>query len=135
MGSSCSRLIFKIRLRTFAPPKMIYPGIIRSLIATVLLPLASPAAEIDFPKFFQVKDGCFLLYDLKSGKVVQRFNEKRCEERFAPCSTFKVPLSLMAFDQGILTNEKTTYKWDGVDRGRPDVNRDTSAADWIKYSV
>ena len=52
-----------------------------------------------------------------------------------PCSTFKVPLSLMAFDQGILQDENTTYRWDGVDRGIPQVNRDTSAADWIKNSV
>ena len=74
------------------------------------------AADMDLSQFFQGKDGCFLLYDLKANKIVQRFNEKRCAQRFAPCSTFKMPLALMAFDQGILKDETTTYQWDGVDR-------------------
>jgi beta-lactamase class D len=94
-----------------------------------------PSTEMDLSRYFPNKDGCFLLYDLKANRVVQRFNGKRCALRFAPCSTFKVPLALMAFDRGILKDENTTYKWDGVDRGRPNVNRDTSAADWLKYSV
>ena len=101
----------------------------------MVLPGHLPAAEVNYSRYFTNKDGCFLLYDLKSNQVIQRFNEKRCAARYAPCSTFKVPLSLMAFDQGILQDENTTYRWDGVDRGRPQVNRDTTAADWIKYSV
>jgi beta-lactamase class D len=109
--------------------------VIPLLIVVVLAPVVLPAAEADFPRLFQDKDGCFELYDLKTGRVVQRYNEKRCALRVAPCSTFKVPLALMVFDQGILADEKTTYKWDGVDRGRPTVNRDTTAADWVKYSV
>jgi len=105
------------------------------LIAAMALPGRLPAAEVNFSRYFTNKDGCFLLYDMKSDQFLQRFNEKRCALRYAPCSTFKVPLSLMAFDQGILQDENTTYRWDGVDRGRPQVNRDTSAADWIKNSV
>jgi beta-lactamase class D len=93
------------------------------------------AAEIDFARHFQNKEGCFILYDLKADKTAYRFNETRCARREPPCSTFKVALSLMAFDQGILKDETTTFRWDGVDRGNPNWNRDTSAADWIKNSV
>jgi beta-lactamase class D len=93
------------------------------------------AADVDLSQFFKGKDGCFLLYELRANKIVRRFNEKRCALKVAPCSTFKVPLALMAFDQGILKDETTTYQWDGVDRGSPVWNRDTSAADWMKYSV
>ena len=108
------------------------------LIVCIALPLVatfSPAAETNVSKFFADKDGCFLLYDMKSDKTICRFNEKRCAARVPPCSTFKVALSLTAFDQGILRDETTTYKWDGKDRGNPVWNRDSSAADWIKNSV
>ena len=105
-----------------------------SLIA-VCSSFTLPAAEVDLSRYFQGKDGCFLLDDMKANRIVYRFNEKRCALRFAPCSTFKVPLSLMALDKGVLRDETTTFKWDGVDRGNPSWNRDTSAADWIKYSV
>jgi len=99
------------------------------------LPLASPAALVDFAHYFLGKDGCFELYDLQGKKLVQRFNAQRCATRFAPCSTFKVPLALMAFDQRVLTNEHALYRWDGTNRWNPNWNRDTSAADWMKYSV
>lgn len=105
------------------------------MLSAVSLQLTVTAAEVDFSRYFGNKEGCFILYDLKANKVVYRFNEKRCARREPPCSTFKVPLSLMAFDQGILKDETTTFRWDGVDRGNPNWNRDTSAADWIKYSV
>jgi beta-lactamase class D len=93
------------------------------------------AAEPDFQNIFQGKDGCFMLYDLKADKVVCQYNESRCGLRVSPCSTFKIAIALMAFDKGILNDENTTYKWDGVDRGSASWNRDTSATDWLKYSV
>jgi len=105
------------------------------LLIPVCCSFTATAAEVEWSRYFQGKEGCFILYDLKAGKIVQRFNEKRCALRFAPCSTFKVALSLMAFDKGILKDETTTFKWDGVDRGNPAWNRDTSAADWMKNSV
>ena len=105
------------------------------LFAVAFVPFTLPAADPDFSHNFQGKDGCFLLYDLKANKVVQRFNKKRCAQRFAPCSTFKVPLALMAFDRGILKDENATYKWDGVTHTIQSWNRDTSAADWIRNSV
>jgi beta-lactamase class D len=93
------------------------------------------AAEPDFAKIFQGKDGCFILYDLKADKVVCQYNAARCAQRLSPCSTFKIAIAVMAFDKGILKDEGTTFKWDGVDRGNSNWNRDTSAQDWLKNSV
>lgn len=106
-----------------------------SLLIVAYLQFTARAAEVEFSRYFQNKDGCFILYDMKTDKIMYRFNERRCALRESPCSTFKVALSLMAFDQGILKDETTTFQWDGVDRGNPAWNRDTSAADWIKNSV
>jgi beta-lactamase class D len=105
------------------------------LAIALWLPFRMAAADADLSSFFQGKDGCFLLYDLKADKMVQRYNAKRCALQVSPCSTFKIALAVMAFDQGVLKDETTTYKWDGADRGNPLWNRDVSAAAWISNSV
>jgi beta-lactamase class D len=45
----------------------------------------------------------FVLLDDAKGEVIQAFGE--IDQRFSPCSTFKIPLSLMGFDAGILIDE------------------------------
>jgi beta-lactamase class D len=106
-------------------------------VSLVLISIFSRAraADPDFTNIFQGKDACFILYDLKTDKVVRRYNAVRCGQEFSPCSTFKIAIALMAFDKGVLKDENTTYKWDGVDRDNPNWNRDTSAQDWLKNSV
>jgi len=99
--------------------------------------LASPArtAEPDFAKYFAGRDGCFELYDLTAGKLLVRVNPERCALRTSPCSTFKVPLSLMAFDRGILVDETSAMTWDGTKSGRDAWDRDQTAATWMQNSV
>lgn len=46
---------------------------------------------------------CFLVKE--KAKVIR--NEGQCQSAYAPHSTFKIPLSLMGFDSGILLNETT----------------------------
>lgn len=46
----------------------------------------------------------FLLYDLNEEKWLCE-EGPYCDERFSPCSSFKIPLSVMGFDSGILQNE------------------------------
>lgn len=52
-------------------------------------------------------ENCFIL---KEGEQIIR-QEGECISRQAPCSTFKVAISLMGFNEGILTDENTP-KWD-----------------------
>jgi beta-lactamase class D len=84
---------------------------------------------------FEGLDACFILYNLKTRKIEKVVGETRCRERVAPCSTFKVPLAVMAFDSEVLKDENTLYKWDGVDRGIAAWNRDHTAAGWMRESV
>jgi beta-lactamase class D len=63
------------------------------LLVPCLLALALPARA----------DTCTLLADLDSGRVLKR--EGDCERRSSPASTFKIPLSLMGYDAGILQDE------------------------------
>ncbi len=93
------------------------------------------AGEPDFARHFAGCDGCFTLYDMKTSKLIVRSNPARCEERTSPCSTFKVPLALMAFDSGILEDETSPMKWDGTKTSRDEWNRDQTAATWMQNSV
>lgn len=69
--------------------------------------------ETDFAKYFEGYSGAFVLYDVNN-KYYIRHNEEQCKKRFSPCSTFKIPNSLIALETGIATDENFTLKWDGT---------------------
>ncbi len=52
---------------------------------------------------------CTLVVDARSGDVLRR--EGTCDRRFAPFSTFKLPLAVMGYDAGILVDDETP-RWD-----------------------
>lgn len=92
----------------------------------------SPSSEKDY---FPGKKGCFLLYDLSKNTFTKVINEENCKERVVACSTFKVPLAVMAFDAGILKDENQILKWDGKKGDRPELNQDHNAKTWMLNSV
>ena len=77
---------------------------------------------------------CTLILDAASGKTL--YQDGVCDQRFSPASTFKVPLSLIGYDAGILSDEHTPT-WDY----KPEFNavkRDQRAVDptiWEKDSI
>lgn len=93
------------------------------------------AVEKTTKDYFSEVRGCFLLYNMNTKKFEKVFGEDVCQEQFPACSTFKVPLAVMAFDSGILKNENVVLKWDGVKDVRPEVNRDHNAKTWMRDSV
>lgn len=84
---------------------------------------------------FAGMDGCAIVFDARMGKIAGVYGEKRCKERVTACSTFKVPLALMAFDSGVLSDESTVLKWDGVQWPFDSWNQDQTAASWLRNSV
>ncbi|MDG0816073.1 penicillin-binding transpeptidase domain-containing protein [Bdellovibrio svalbardensis] len=80
-------------------------------------------------------EGCFLLFDMKLNDYVEEFNSPRCRQPTSPCSTFKVPLAVMAFDSGILKDEDSTFKWDGRKNTILAWNKDQTAKSWMQESV
>ncbi len=53
-------------------------------------------------------------------------NPDRAEERFLPASTFKIPNTLIALQEGVISDENEMIKWDGQDKGLPQWNKDQS---------
>jgi beta-lactamase class D len=79
-------------------------------------------------------DSCFAMVEAHTGEVVARMNAPRCATRFVPCSTFKVPLALMALDHGLIT-ERSRFKWDRKPHQYASWNHDQTTASWLSESV
>jgi beta-lactamase class D len=112
-------------------------------ILIVTVSCAAPAPKVTAPVAqaslstdpFDGTLGCFLLYNVKTKEFDRVIGEEICRQRFPACSTFKVPLAAIAFDTGLLKDENTTYKWDGVKGDREAINKDHSAKSWMSDSV
>lgn len=97
--------------------------------------MAQEIAIEHFAYAFKGFNTCFILYDVNTKQIVSEYNPGgRCSERLAPDSTFKIPLSLMAFNQGLI-NQKTEFKWDGRKGALADWDHDQTPTSWFKYSV
>jgi beta-lactamase class D len=57
--------------------------------------------------------GCFLLMELKTGKVT-RIHPEQCSKALPPASTFKVPHALIALETGVLSGPEEVRRWDGT---------------------
>ncbi len=77
---------------------------------------------------------CTLIQDAQSGKTL--YQDGVCDQRVSPASTFKVPLALIGYDSGILSDEHTP-SWDY----KPEFNavkRDRKTVDptiWERDSI
>ncbi|MBC8104882.1 MAG: class D beta-lactamase [Cytophagales bacterium] len=84
----------------------------------------SPTSEtVDLSRFFAGYEGAFVLQEVATGRTI-RYNPTRCAKRFAPCSTFKIPNSLIFVETGVVREENQREKWDGKKRPLDIWNRD-----------
>lgn len=85
---------------------------------------SSPKSEtIDLSRFFVGYRGAFVLYDPIANRTV-RYNPAQCAKRVVPCSTFKIPNSLIFLERGLARDENQVERWDGSKRPIGDWNRD-----------
>lgn len=97
----------------------------KRLFALGALALAATLARAD----------CTLLTDAASGKVLHESGD--CDRRTPPMSTFKIPISLMGFDAGILRDAHAPlwpFKPGYIDR-RPEWKQATDPMAWMQLSV
>ncbi len=101
------------------------------LLSLVLATVPALAATEDV---FEGREGCFILQEGGATRPLERVGTL-CAERVSPCSTFKIPNSLIGLETGVLADENAVLPWDGVKRSRPEWNRDHTLASAIKVSV
>ncbi|VXC36703.1 class D beta-lactamase [Massilia sp. 9I] len=102
---------------------------LKSLMALALL------AGAALPAAGQGAIRCTLLVDADTGKTLVR--DGQCEQRVSPASTFKVAISLMGYDSGILVDEQNPllpFRAGYVD-WLPEWRTATDPAAWMKLSV
>ena len=81
--------------------------------------------ERDFKSHFDkygVK-GCFVLY-----------NQDLCDSGYIPASTFKIPNSIIALEEGIIRDTNQIIKWNGYEWPNKPWNQDQTLRTAIKYS-
>lgn len=57
--------------------------------------------------------GGFSIYDLKTDNYIQ-YNPEHCKKRLSPCSTFKIPNSLIGLETGVIADTGFIIKYDSI---------------------
>ncbi len=96
--------------------------------------LAELALPDDIASIFSEFEGCFLLKDLDSGRLLSH-NPSLCQVRHQPCSTFKILNSLIGRETGVIENQNTLFRWNGKAMPIKSWQRDHTLASAIQYSV
>lgn len=112
-------------------------------ITCCLLPLVlyscSPnnvTVDNDLKKYFDENkvQGTFGLYDNGQGHFTVYNLPRFTDSTFLPASTFKIVNSLIGLETGVALDSSTIINWDGIDRGRPECNRNMSMKDAFRIS-
>lgn len=99
----------------------------RSLLLSTTLAIAMPASAESI---------CTLLIDAPTGATL--LEEGDCDRPVTPASTFKLPLAVIGYHTGLLSDAETpvfSYRAGDPDWGGAPWRQDTSPTDWLRYSV
>jgi beta-lactamase class D len=77
----------------------------------VTVAVALTPSQPDLARHFQGLNGTFVLLDGTNGEYI-RYNAKRAQERFAPCSTFKIPHTAILLESGVAPDPTFTLTYD-----------------------
>lgn len=88
----------------------------------------------EITELFGAREGCFVMHDSTTG-LQMRYNATNCAERVSPCSTFKIPHTLLALETGVASGPDFALPWDKVTRSVPAWNRDHTLESALQNSV
>lgn len=78
-------------------------------------------------------EGCFVLFNQSDNEFV-KYNTSICDSGYIPASTFKIPNSLIALEEGIIKDTNQIIKWDGHEWPNGNWNQDQTLRTAIKNS-
>ena len=104
------------------------------ILSAVLAACCAPKQAPDLSPFFTDYEGCFVLWDVAADDTI-RYNPDRCAERLSPCSTYKIPHSLIALETGVIPDQDYVIEWDGTQYPVESWNRDHTMASAVQNSV
>jgi beta-lactamase class D len=80
-------------------------------------------------------DGTFGIFDNGAGRFTIHNLGRFRDSLYTPASTFKVVNSLIGLHTGVVNDEKTVIKWDGVTRWNPEWNKDLTMEQAFRASA
>lgn len=98
----------------------------------VPIPLADRVSPEDLASYFEDYTNAAML--LSDGISQVAYNASFAKERHSPYSTFKIPNSLIALEEGVISVGSSTRQWDGTAHNRPELNQDQDLASAMKHS-
>jgi beta-lactamase class D len=110
------------------------------MLSAVLVACHAPAPKLgdidpeDLAAFFAGYEACFVLWDVAADEYVTH-NPERCAQRISPCSTYKIPHSLIALETGVVPDQYHVIKWDGAQYPVEVWNQDHTMASAVQNSV
>lgn len=84
--------------------------------------------------FFGPNKGCALFLDEQSNTYYE-YNSYLLDVRTSPCSTFKIPNTLIGLKHNIIQDENSIIKWDGQKRFFPVWNQDLNLQQAFAFSA
>lgn len=78
-------------------------------------------------------DGCFVMYNQTDNQYI-KYNPKQCDTGYIPASTFKIPNSLIALEEGLVKDTNQIIKWSGHEWPNKYWNQNQTLKTAIKYS-
>jgi beta-lactamase class D len=107
-------------------------------VAVVLFSCAPNNVKEDesLGKYFKENnvEGTFALFDNGTGDFTVYNLERYRDSAYLPASTFKIINSLIGLQTGKIVNDSMVINWDGIDRGRPECNKDLSMYNAFRLS-
>lgn len=105
-------------------------------IACFLVAEPGSAADPEMAALFGNDSGCALLLtrDRHRERLLE-YGPDQCRLAQSPCSTFKIPNALIGLQTSVVEGPDHAKAWDGVERDRPETNRDQTLASAIRDSV
>lgn len=105
------------------------------LFFLLLSPLMAAAEDAEIASLFEKQgvEGTLVLASLATGEVIIH-NEARAIQRLAPASTFKVLNTLIALEEGVVTDKDSPFKWDGHVYEIAEWNRDQTLESAFRVS-
>jgi beta-lactamase class D len=105
------------------------------LLSLVFSGHAQKITERNFKPYFDRYgvNGCFVLFDEANNEFI-RYNPAVCDSGFIPASTFKIPHSVIALEEGIVSDTNQVISWDGHVWPIKNWNQDQTLRTAVKYS-
>jgi len=91
-------------------PKNFLFVIIFTFLATAIY---AQKKDVEIAKLFKGTKGCFVITKFDNSEHYY-FNKGQCLQPFSPCSTFKVPNSLIALQTGVASDVDFVIEWDSI---------------------